>query len=128
MSTPEMGLSSGVVMRAAICGVIHANHETAGKQPLHASAPLVDFRVSILLVAQIALVAEPPLRELSIRVPLRRRKAGRERVGQRRVLRLIEILREVDRSAFIICFSGILEIGSDIRSVVHPGASPDYGL
>src|SRR5262249_15551696 len=115
-------------VRAAIGRVIYRYDYVTRQQPLDSGAPLVDLRSPVDFVAEVAGIAESPLGEFAVFSALRRRKAGRKRISQGRVLCLVEIFGEVDRCGFVERRTGVLKIGGNVGSVVNAPTGPDHRL
>ena len=73
-------------MGASVRGVVHAEHDLAGKQPLDPQIPHVNVGVSRRRRAQIVRVRITPVRKLAVLRTLRTAKASRKRILQGRGL------------------------------------------
>ena len=113
-------------MRAAACGIVHANHDLTGEHVLHAQVPLVDFRVASRRGIQTVVILKPVEGQRPSRLSLGKGKTRREGIGERRKLRLKIIPGKWNRVGVAESRADKLKICRYIQAIVDSSPTPDH--
>ena len=85
------------------------------------AAPLVDLRIPIGLVAEIARVAESPFRQLAVVSPCGGGSPAGNGFSSVAYWVSVEILREVNGRGLVEGRPGVLKIGRDVGAIINAG-------